>query len=287
MGNIESIDDGSITLTTKLGPRTATMVIGETAIRMPGPAPAEQLSPGNLVTVVGSENTDGGITARSILITPELGVLMGAGRTGGRGGGGRGSTSSSGSDPSPGPTDTFNSERQTGTYDGVWFAVTEESEATFRVREQLALIPLPHHAEMRTTALSGDIHLDGSPSVIQVDLHQLSSNQRFRDRYVSRSMFPDHPLAVFTLEDVGILPGGLAAGEEIDTRITGVLNIRGADFPLSFDLTVKDGGDVIKISGETKFTWDSLGIKPPTAGVVLTLGDEVDVRIDLTAKPVR
>ena len=37
----------------------------------------------------------------------------------------------------------------------------------------MGLIPLPHHAEMRTTALSGEIHLDSRPSVVEIDLHQL------------------------------------------------------------------------------------------------------------------
>ena len=130
------------------------------------------------------------------------------------------------------------------------------------------MIPLPHYAEMRTTGLSGDIHLDGRPSVIEIDLHQLSSNQRLRDRYVRRSMFPDHPTAIFTLEDVGSLPSGFAAGEEIETQIAGVLNIRGADFPLSIDVTVKDSGDEISIRGRTTFTWDDLGLSAPTVAVM-------------------
>ena len=37
----------------------------------------------------------------------------------------------------------------------------------------MGLIPLPHHAEMRTTALSGEIHLDSRPSVVEIALHQL------------------------------------------------------------------------------------------------------------------
>lgn len=67
----------------------------------------------------------------------------------------------------------FDTERKSGAYDGVTFVVTDRSRATFQVREQLGLIPLPHHAEMRTTALSGEIHLDSRPSVVEIDLHQL------------------------------------------------------------------------------------------------------------------
>ncbi len=45
-------------------------------------------------------------------------------------------------------------------------------------------------AVMRTTALEGEIHLDGRPSMVNIDLHQLGSDQRLRDRYVRGSMFP-------------------------------------------------------------------------------------------------
>ncbi len=291
VGTIEKIDDGSIMINTNLGSRTATIDTTSTAFMMPAPVSTERLSRGQLVTVTGIESSDGGITAQSVLITPELGGLMSAGRTGGRDGrGGRGGGQGQGPPPSSGtvaaPPD-FDTERKTGAYDGITFVVTEDSRATFRVREQLALIPLPHHAEMRTTALSGDIHLDGRPSSVVIDLHQLKSDQRFRDRYVRNAMFPDDPKAIFTLLDVGALPQGFPEGNEVKAQIAGTLNIRGAEFPLGFDVTVQDKGDVITILGRTRFSWNDLGISPPTAGLVLTLGDEVEVRIALTAKPVR
>ena len=293
VGIIERINDGSITVSTKLGPRTATYVVGETAVQMPATASTRQLSPGQLVTIIGSESAGGGITARSVLITPDLRGLMSAGRPSGgrRGAGGRGpspgSTASNATAAVAVPTPTFDAERRAGAYEGITFVVTEDSEAKFRVREQLALIPLPHHAEMRTTALSGDIHLDGRPSVVEIDLHQLSSDQSLRDRYVRGNMFRDHPEAIFTLEDVGALPPELAEGKEIEAKIAGVLDILGGDFPLVFDVTVQDRGDVVSIRGRTKFTWDDLGMSPPSAGFVLTLGHDVEVGIALTIKPVR
>ena len=66
-----------------------------------------------------------------------------------------------------------------------------------------------------------------------------------------------------------------------------MLNIRGADFPLRFDVTVQDKGELISIEGRTKFTWDDLGLDQPRAVIVLTLSDEVEVQVSLTARPVR
>ena len=299
VGTIEKIDDGNITINTKLGSRAAKIDTTSTVFMMPAPVSTERLSQGQLVTVTGIETSDGGITAQPVLITPELGGLMSAGRTGGRDGrggrgGGQGQGGGGGQGQGPPPSNgtvaappDFDTERKTGAYDGITFVVTEDSRATFRVREQLTLIPLPHHAEMRTTALSGDIHLDGRPSSVVIDLHQLKSDQRFRDRYVRNAMFPDDPKAIFTLLDVGALPQGFPEGNEVKAQIAGTLNIRGAEFPLGFDVTIQDKGDVITILGRTRFSWNDLGISPPTAGLVLTPGDEVEVRIALTAKPVR
>ncbi|MCZ6451071.1 MAG: DUF5666 domain-containing protein [Deltaproteobacteria bacterium] len=244
VGTIESISEGSITVATKLGPRTATISAGETAFQLPTAASMDGLSPGQLVTVIGSEDADGSIVAQSVLITPDLGDLMAAGRRGGGRGGpqGQGPASEGGSAATPGPTPAFDAERQAGTYEGVTFLVSETSEARFIVREQLALLPASHPVEMRTTALEGEIHLDGRPSVVNIDLHQLKSDQRLRDRYVRGSMFPDHPTAVFTLKELGILPEGLADSQEVEAQITGVLNIQGADFSLMFDVTTQDRG---------------------------------------------
>ena len=289
VGTIETISESSITVATKLGPRTATISAGETAFQLPTAASMDGLSLGQLVTVIGSEGTDGSIVAQSVLITPDLGDLMAAGRRGGGRGGpqGQGPASEGGSAATPGPTPAFDAERQAGSYEGVTFLVSETSEARFLVREQLALLPTSHPVEMRTTALEGEIHLDGRPSVVNIDLHQLRSDQRLRDRYVRGSMFPDHPKAVFTLQDLGILPGSSADGEVVEAQITGVLNIRGADYPLRFDVTVQDKGELISIEGRTKFAWDDLGLDRPTAVIVLTLSDDVDVQVSLTARPLR
>ena len=110
------------------------------------------------------------------------------------------------------------------------------SEATFTVEEQLARLPLPNDAVMRTTTLSGEVHLDGRESVIQIDLHSMSSDQEFRDRYVRTRMFGDHQFATFTVPDVGPLPEGLDSGETSTTQINGSLDIRGVTVPMEFEI---------------------------------------------------
>ena len=285
IGNIVSIGDGTIELTTNQGPRVATVSAAGTTVQMPAASIETELTPGQLVTVIGEENPGGGITARSVLITPEMGPLMSGGRRGGgRRGGGAGAF---GERSTATPVPEFDPSRQAGEYQGISFAVAPGSEASFIVRERLALLLLPNKVTMRTNALSGVVRLDGGASEVVIDLRQLVSGQRLRDGYVRRNMFSQHPKAIFNIDDVGQLPPGLAHGREAEIQRTGLLQIRGVEVPLGFDLTVQDMGGEILVQGRTKFSWEDFGMDAPTAGVVLSVSDQVDVVVNLTLKPLR
>jgi hypothetical protein len=169
--------------------------------------------------------------------------------------------------------------------EGVTFTVGEGSEATFTVREKLARLPLPNDAVVRTTALSGELHLDGRPSVFEIDLHQLSSDQSRRDSYIRRTMFPGDPVAVFTVDDIGSLPSGFTDGDAVSATIGGKLAIRGAEFAVSFDVEARDDGDVIFIVGRTSFVWADLDIRPPNIGGIVQVEDEVKVEVLLATRP--
>ena len=185
------------------------------------------------------------------------------------------------------PTPAFDTQRTIGESEGVTFLVGEGSEATFTVSEQLTILPLPSDAVMRTTALSGEIHLDGRPSVIKIDLQQLSSDQSRRDQYVRRRMFPNDPIAVFTLGDAGQPPEGFTSGEEITTQVVGEFSIRGIEVPLNFEIEARDDGDVIFILGRTSFVWSDFGLTAPTAvPIVISIEDEVKVEVLLVVRPI-
>ena len=166
------------------------------------------------------------------------------------------------------------------------YEVSEGSEITFTVGEQLARLPLPNDAVIRTSALSGQLNFDGQPSVVEVDLWTLSSDQDFRDRYIRGRMFRDSQVAVFTVEDVTSLPDEFFSGETFTRRVTGLLSINGIDAPLTFDLEVRNDGDVLNILGNASFTWDQLQIPVPTARGVVSIEDEVSVQLLLVAEPV-
>ena len=164
------------------------------------------------------------------------------------------------------------------------FVIGEGSQATFTVEEKLARLPLPNDAVVSTTGLTGEVHFDGRPSVIEIDLHQLESDQPRRDQYIRERMFPNHPIAVFTLDDAGPLPDGFTDGEEVTTQITGQLDIRGVQAPVSFDVEARDDGDVVYLLGRTSFVWDEFGMTAPNLGFVVVT-DEVSVEVLLAVTP--
>ena len=194
-------------------------------------------------------------------------------------------TASATAKPTAPPAQESGGQRTVGAYDGITFVVSEGSEATFTVTEQLANLPLPIEAVMRTTGLSGEVYLDGRPSTILLDLHSMSSDSEFRDRYVRSRMFGGYDVATFTVEAPDPLPDGFASGSEITTQATGTLDIRDVQVPITFEIQARDDGSALFILGRTTFTWDQLSITKPTARSVVSLEDEVRVEIVLSAKP--
>ena len=165
------------------------------------------------------------------------------------------------------------------------FTVSDGSEATFTVNEKLAWLDLPNEAVMRTESLSGTVYLDGRPSVIDIDLHSLTSDANRRDRYVRERMFPDDPIATFTVTDLGDLPNPLPPGEVINREVTGELAIRGVVKPIIFTVEARRDPDALFILGRATFTWDELEIPPPNIPGRIQVKDEVSVSVLLSAIP--
>ena len=163
------------------------------------------------------------------------------------------------------------------------FVVGEGSQITFTVEEELGRSPVRFDAVISSTGLSGVANLDGSPSEITLDLHSLTSDQDFRDRYIQSRMFPNTPTATVTVENLPDLPQSFLDGEETSGTLEGSLQIGETVAPLTFDVEARHDGAVINVLGRTTFTWDQLGLPKPTARSVVYLADEVRVQVLIIA----
>ena len=183
-------------------------------------------------------------------------------------------------------TDPDAVDRSVGEVDGIAFVVSEGSEATFSVGEVLARVTIPNYeAVMRTTGLSGEVRLDGGPSLVTIDLHSMTSDEPFRDRYVRSRMFPDQPTASVTFPDLTPLPDGFTDGDPVTTELTGTLAINDLAVPLTFAVEARDDGEVVYVVGRSTFTWDDIGEPVPTAQAVVSVEDEVRVEVLLALRP--
>ena len=169
---------------------------------------------------------------------------------------------------------------------GQTFIIGEGSEITFTVEEELGRAPVRFDAVISSTGLTGTANLDGQPSVVTLDLHSLSSDQQYRDRYIQTRMFPDTPEAVVTVDQLPDLPQSFFDGEETTGTLTGSLQIGDTVTPLDFAVTARHDAATatINILGQTTFTWEQMGLSKPTARSVVYLADEVRVQVLLIAR---
>ncbi len=168
--------------------------------------------------------------------------------------------------------------------DGQSFVISEGSEVKFVVEEELGRSPIRFDAVISGTGLTGTANLDGTPSVVTLDLHSLYSDQQYRDQYIRNRMFSSTPEAVVTIDELPDLPQSFYDGQETTGQVNGSLQIGDAITPLVFDVTARNDGDVINILGAAMFTWEQVGLEKPTARSVVYLADEVRVQVLLIAR---
>ena len=164
------------------------------------------------------------------------------------------------------------------------FIIGEGSTVTFTVEEELNPSPIRFDAVISGSQLSGKAHLDGQPSIVNLNLHSLTSDQTYRDRYIRDRMFRNTPEAIFTVDRLPDLPQTFFNGEETNGELTGSLQIGETITPMIFQITARHDGDTINILGRAAFTWQQLGLEKPTARSVVYLADEVEVQVLLIAR---
>ncbi len=187
-----------------------------------------------------------------------------------------GTTAGSGATPSPSPPDTSEG-------DSLVFEVTGDSEATFTVTEQLSRLPAPNDAVLRTSAITGEVRLDGDPFDLEIDLHALISDQSRRDDYVRNDLFPNQPSATINFDGIASVPAGLQGGDEITTSATGTVNVNGADAEITFEIESRLDGDTLFVLGRADFVWADFGMTAPVSQFFV-VEDEVRVEVLLATE---
>ena len=170
--------------------------------------------------------------------------------------------------------------------------VPDQSEARYRVREQLAGVSLPSDAVGATKAITGTIvgRLDGTivsdQSMFQVDLRPLKSDEGIRDNFLSRSVLETarFPYATFVPTSAPGLPLALPTSGELAFKLVGNLTIRDVTKPVTWDVTGKVVGSTATGQASTTFTFEDFNLTPPHVARVLNIVDSIRLELDLTLR---
>ena len=165
------------------------------------------------------------------------------------------------------------------------------SQATVRVREQVAGIPAPGDAVLTTKTFSGSLVLfaDGTfatGSLIAVDLDTLRSDSDLRDEWIKFNTLETrvYPRAEFVASRVMGIPLPLPAVGEWAARIEGTMRIHGVERPLTWDVRATRSLGEIRVRGETAFLFGDYGMAVPANRLILSVVDDVRLEIDLVAQ---
>lgn len=173
----------------------------------------------------------------------------------------------------------------------IYTIVPEESEARYRVQEELAQVGATE-AVGKTRAIAGVLAFgeDGLPfpcSRFDIDLRTLQSDQAKRDNYLYRNTLEaeKYPLATFVLRDVEGLDAPLADGDEKTITLIGDLTLRDVTKLVAWEATVTRAGDTLTGNAATEFEMPEFSIQTPSVPVVLSLDETVRLEFDVTARP--
>jgi polyisoprenoid-binding protein YceI len=169
-----------------------------------------------------------------------------------------------------------------------WVLSIEESEARYRVREQLAGFDLPNDAVGATKELSGLLILSpeglvrSEESEFRIQLGSLKTDSERRDGYVQRRTLEveDHPEALLVPRELVGLPNPLPEEGEVTFQLVGDLSLHGETQPTTWQVTAEFTANSITGLATTSFTFDTFGIAVPQVARVLSVDDNIRLELD-------
>jgi polyisoprenoid-binding protein YceI len=169
-----------------------------------------------------------------------------------------------------------------------------QSQAIFRVREQLVGRELPNDAVGTTSAVSGQLAIrpdgavDGASSRITVDLNSLATDSSMRDGFIKQNTLQtsQYPTAEFVPTRVEGLPSPLPASGQYTFKLTGLQTIHGVQKEVTWDVTATRDGNALNGTATTAFTFGDFGMTPPSARSVISVVDSIRLEVALAATQV-
>lgn len=170
--------------------------------------------------------------------------------------------------------------------------VPEQSEARYRIREQLVNLDLPNDAVGSTKEVAGSItvnadgSIDPAASKLTVNMASITSDRSNRDNYVRRNVLntDQYPTAEFVPTQVTGLPSPLPESGEVSFQVTGDLTLLNVTQSVTWNVTGTVDGDQAVGQATTSFPFTLFNLNKPSVPVVLSVDDEIKLEVDVTLR---
>jgi len=164
----------------------------------------------------------------------------------------------------------------------------DKSQASYRVREQLANVSLPSDAVGTTHDFSGTVVINPDGTIVSseskfvVNLATLTSDRSQRDGFIKRAVLQtsEYPTAVFVPTQATGLASPLPQSGDVAFKLIGDLTIRNVTKQVTWDVTGKIQGNELIGQATTAFTFDTFNLTQPRVPVVLSV--ENNIKLELT-----
>lgn len=167
------------------------------------------------------------------------------------------------------------------------------SEAAYFVDEELASVGIPSTAKGATSEITGAFFLTAggaslspeAPSTFTVDLRNLTSDKPMRDQRVQEALATSQfPTATFTVTSVSGYDASVAEGEQQLLQLNGVLELRGVQKEVTWEVEAFREGSVISALATVRVAFSDFGITAPTFAGLVSIDDEATLQVQLIAE---
>ena len=170
--------------------------------------------------------------------------------------------------------------------------LVDGTNASYRVREQLAGVNFPSDAVGRSTTVTGTIvfnkdgSIDSARSKLSFDLRTLKSDQSMRDGYIQHRTLEteQYPMAVFVPTSITGMPNPLAG--QFGLELSGNMTIHGTTAPLTWQgiATVDERSGIVAGRATTTFTFEKFGMTVPKIFRVMSVADSITLEVEFKFK---
>ncbi len=164
------------------------------------------------------------------------------------------------------------------------------NEVRYRVREQLARMPLPNDAIGKTTEIQGGMSVTAGGAIVSgeskftVNAGSLTSDRQLRDNYIRRRTLEadSYPMIEFVPASFRGLPNPLPASGTQEFQLLGNLTVKGVTKPVIWNVKATLSNGAVIGTATTSFTFANFNLDQPQVPIVLSVNDSIELEYDFS-----